>query len=69
MRGVLKSTTYGVSVRVLLAELGIIPCVRRWRFALERTPKVRVQPGNPHGKAVRANKSTNQGPIKLCVAC
>jgi hypothetical protein len=32
--------------------VGMTPCVRKCRFALDRTPKDRVQPGNSHGKAM-----------------
>ena len=45
-----KPTMHGGSVE-LVAGAGMTPCVRRCRFALDRTPKDRVQPGNPHGKA------------------
>ena len=45
-----KPTMYGASVELgLTAGAGMTPCVRRCRFALDRTPKDRVQPGNPHG--------------------
>ena len=44
---------YGASEELeLVAGVGMTPCVRKCRFALDRTPKDRVQPGNSHGKAV-----------------
>ncbi len=60
MTGGWKPTTYAGAPFALApasANGGCIPCVRMWRFAFERTPNVRAQPGYPHAKAARGGVS------------
>lgn len=63
--GVSKPTEYGGDDAWRDGVVSM-PCVRRCRFALERTVKVLEHPSNPHGKAEKAEVVNHQRERQKC---